>query len=383
MPVKIWTGLPGAGKTACMVAAILEFKKQYPDRAVYAINVNGLDSSVASVLTHEELQAWWDLPPGALICIDECQEDEFFPTDRGTPKEWVKRISKVRHEGMDFWMTTQHPTLMSGYIRKLVDQHVHSVRKFNTQTVQRFTWGRCMDKCESDSSQRTAVSSFGAIPKQVFDLYKSSNAHNMKRRIPMKAFLLPIAAVVAVAAIIAVPLMIKRMGEHNAASVAHAGSGVAGQNGSQGVKNADDALRSTNFAKWMAPRADGVPWSAPMFDGLTVQAVPRIYCVAVDDGRCHCMTEQGTRYEVKATTCRLMVSDGLYNPFQAPIREASRDQGVFRSAPVQPQAPPAIGTQPDPVNSSASLGRRESPIAAAYVPPTAGPWNPDPFGGSK
>lgn len=372
MPVKLWTGLPGAGKTAAMVAAILEFKRTEPDRPVFAININGLDPSVAEPLTFDQLRKWWELPPGSLICIDEGQEDDFFPLDRGQPADWVKRISKVRHEGMDFWITTQHPTLMSGYVRRLVDQHVHCVRKFNSNVVRRYAWGRCMDSCEKGSAQRSAVASWGQLPAEVFDLYKSSNAHTMKRRIPARAFIFPACALVVLAAAVAIPLAFKHLHRTAQQGVSSVGDKPAAKE--VDVSHVDASMRQSDYAKWTRPRVDGVPWSAPMFDGLSVQAVPRVYCVAVDDGRCSCMTEQGTRFAMKPAMCREIAANGLYNPFQGDqLRDGDRRQAA---TPGEPQARPAA---PAGDRASASSVSWASGVGSqSYVPPaSAGSWNPD------
>ena len=382
MPVKIWTGLPGAGKTARMIAAILEFKQREPDRPVFAININGLDPSVAEPLTHDQLRKWWELPPGALIAIDECQEDEYFPLDRGQPPEWVKRISKVRHEGMDFWLATQHPNLMSAYVRRLVDQHVHCVRKFNTKVCSTFTWGRCMESCEKGSAQKVATHSVGAIPSHVFDLYKSSNAHNMKARIPLKAMVLPVAAVVAVAALVAVPVVLKRMQHAQQAAIStKAGPAAAASTGRPSLANQDEDLRRSDPAKWMAPRVDGLPWTAPMFDHLQVKTVPHLFCMASDDGRCICHTEQGTRYAVPVARCRSIVAEGLYNPFAEGLAAEREQRQVERAGSGEPKAPTPPATPPEAY--AATGGRRDRSTARPYTPPTYGDWNADPWGGSS
>lgn len=376
MPVKLWTGLPGAGKTAAMVAGILEFKREFPHRPVYAINVNGLHESVAQPLTIEQLQRWWELPPEALICIDEAQESSFMPLDSGKPSDWVKHISKVRHEGMDFWLTTQHPNLISAYVRRLVDQHVHFVRKYNTSIVLRHAWGRCMENCEKDSAQRSAASGVVTLPKEVFDLYKSSNAHNMKRRVPFKAWMLPACAVIAVAAVLFLPVALKRMHEKAVAPAAAQAGGKASP--STDLRVVDDGMRQSNFAKWMKPRVDGLPWSAPMFDHLEVQAQPRLYCIAGDDGRCNCITEQGTHYEVGLKQCRAIVQNGLYNPFASPVADADdrgsrRVQGGRDAQRVT--AKPSDGRpgliSGDDVAASASW--KVSPMQSDYVPPQIEP----------
>ncbi|HEU4590554.1 MAG TPA: zonular occludens toxin domain-containing protein [Steroidobacteraceae bacterium] len=386
MPVKMWTGKPGAGKTARMVHAIMQFKKENPQRPVYAINVNGLHESVAEPLSYEQLQKWWELPPESLICIDEAQEDDFngtgkgfFPLDQGKPAPWVRRISKVRHEGMDFWFTTQHPDLVSAYVRRLVDQHIHYVRKFNSSVVSAFQWGRCMTSCEEPRAQRTAVHSITTLPAEVFELYKSSNAHNMKRKIPLRALVLPIAAVVAIGALVGVPLVLKRLHDRTT-HVATASPVKPGSNAPAAVassENADQEMRREDFAKWMKPRLAGIPWSAPMFDTLTVKAQPRLYCVAVEDGRCGCVTEQGTRYAVPVDRCRSIAADGLYNPFVDADEASQRQrQPQQASAAQQPTAGGGVvlASVPGPQ-------RAVRATATPYTPPEYGEWNADPFSG--
>jgi zona occludens toxin len=321
------------------------------------------------------LQKWWELPPGSIVAIDECQEDgsnpdqpvALMPKDRGLPAAWVQRISKVRHHGMDFLLTTQDPCNMSAYVRRLVDKHVHTVRKFGTQVIQRYTWGRCIDDPYSRREQKNAVADVATLPSQVFDLYKSSQLHTMKRRIPVKVYLLGVAMLVALAAVIAVPVVLHRM-QHKSVEAVAGGAVVKPVAGAHSEAE-DVALRHADMAKWMRPRVDGVPWTAPMFDKLEVQAQPRLFCVAVDDGRCTCNTEQGTRYDVPLKMCRKIVEDGLYNPFQAPEASdvAQRDQ---KDVPEPAAHPAAVSPREDVASSDAW---KASPMQAGYIPPELAP----------
>ena len=388
MPVKLWTGKPGAGKTANMVAAMLQFKKENPHRPIYAVNINGLHESVAQPITREQLHRWWELPPEALICIDEAQEDDakdygpLMPQDGGKPAEWVRRISKVRHEGMDFWLCTQHPNLISSYVRRLVDDHTHFERKFNTGVVASFKWARCMENCEKPSAQKVATSGFVTLPKEVFDLYKSSNAHNMKRKIPLKAFVLPVAAVVAIGAVVALPFVLNHMRQASAEAAGGKAAQVDGKSVNSDLRAADRTLRSNDYAKWLKPRVDGLPWTAPAFDDLAVKTVPRLFCIAVDDGRCTCHTEQGTRYEVALDRCRRIVADGLYTPFVGGLEEASLRREDQRRQASEAKPRPVDDGQPSYVADEAGP-RRERATAKPYTPPTYGNWNSDPWGGSQ
>lgn len=349
MFVKLFTGLPGAGKTAQLVAAMVKMQRDEPGRPLFAMGINGLAEGIATPLTMDMLHSWWELPSGSILCIDECQESHLMPLDGGRVPEWVQRIAKVRHHGMTFMLTTQHPKNMSAYVRRLVDQHVHTVNKFGTSVIARYTWGRCMDEPEKGSVQKAAVEDIGTLPKEVFELYKSSSLHTRKRRIPRKVYMFVALALTAVAAIVAAPILIKRAHDRSQLAVtqgvAEDGHSSPKVNDHQDVASADESLRSTDYPKWLRPRVDGQPWTAPAFDHLQVRAEPRIYCVANEDGGCHCRTEQGTRYAVAVDMCRTMVREGgVYNPFQEPedmAREERKQRPEARSG--LPPTPAAEG----------------------------------------
>lgn len=381
MFVKLFTGLPGAGKTAQLVAELVRLSKEEPHRPRFYMGINGLTPDLAGELTQEQLARWWEeLPPGSIIAIDECQEEHLMPKDRGNPAAWVQRIAKVRHYGMTFLLTTQHPANMSAFVRRLVDQHVHTVCKFGTSIVSRYTWGRCMDEPEKGSAQKSAIEDIGTLPKEVFDLYKSSQLHTRKRRIPRKVYMFAALVLLGAGAAVAVPVLVTRAQHHNEQMIAGEAPGSASSAGApaSGARVLDkDGLRQRDFAKWMEPRVAGLPWSAPMFDELQVRAQPRLFCVAVEDGRCTCMTEQGTRYEVPLDRCRAMVANGVYNPFVEGVDGRNQERQADRRSQAQPQAPVSGDGLP---MGTAPTNHPQRDTASAYTPPEFHTWNADPFG---
>lgn len=377
MPVSLFTGLPGSGKTATLVKRILELQEKEPGRPIFQMGINGLKSGLAGDLTPEMLDKWWELPPGSIICIDECQEDHLMPKDRGNPAAWVQKITKVRHFGMDFLLATQHPANMSAYVRRLVDHHVHAVMRAKG-VRQTFMWLRCMDDPDAKSSKKHAQMSFDPLPKEVFDLYKSSSLHTMKVRTPRIVYLAGALAAAAVFLAVFIPYRLHK--DTRPPEVAQAAMGApAGQHASEA-----DTLRTKDFGKWMKPRVDGVPWSAPMFDHLEVQAQPRLFCVAADDDRCICNTEQGTHYDVAAKQCRLIVANGMYNPFVGP----SSGSGTGKSDDQEQPAAGRRGAASPPAGQQVAVGsgdygagpQKERATATVYTPPEYHAWNADPFG---
>jgi hypothetical protein len=145
-------------------------------------------------------------------------------------------------------------------------------------------------------------------------------------------------------------------------------------------KDEASILRQKDFNKWMKPRVDGLPWSAPMFDKLEVQAQPRLYCVADENGGCLCETEQGTRYDEPVKTCRAIVANGVYNPFIPPPDPSKAtasdggghesDGGSVTSRSADPSL--ALAGRQDSVSESSvmsSLSWKSSPLHASYTPP--------------
>lgn len=371
-PVTLFTGKPGAGKTAQLVAEIVRLQKEEPGRPLFAMGINGLREGLAADLTLDQLHRWWELPPGSIIALDECQEEHLMPRDRGTPSEWVQRITKVRHHGMSFLLTTQDPSNMSAYVRRLVGRHVHIINKFQTGVQTKLEWGRCMDDPESRTNRKQAVESLATLPKEVFDLYKSSQLHTMKPRVPKKVYLFGALVLVAIAALIAVPIVLKRAQQRNTAMISGGKPGAAAPG--PNADSADDRMRRDDYAKWMTPRVTGIPWTAPAFDHLQVRSVPRLACMSLETGECNCVSEQGTKVDVPLGVCHMIVSDGLYNPYVAPDESA----GERRSDPKrrdQPQAPAASDAAPAPAGVAGP--QRQRATAVAYAPPTYGPWNPE------
>lgn len=368
-PITLFTGKPGAGKTAQLVAEIMKLRESEEGRPIFAMGINGLQEGLAADLTMDQLHTWWELPPGSIICIDECQEPHLMPKDRGNPADWVQRLAKVRHHGMSFYLTTQHPGNMSAFVRRLVGRHLHIARKFQSGVVQRFEWEGCADDPESRAARKLSVESVGTLAKEAFDKYKSSQLHTMKRRLPKKVYLFGALVVIAIVAAIAAPMVLKHAQQKNVALISGGGQGMDGQTSRASAADADQTMRRQDMAKWMKPRIEGLPWSAPMFDGMTVAAQPRVYCIASEDD-CICNTEQGTRYTVAKGVCRVIATSGVYNPFLAPNRAEERAADTARPDQAQPPAgqyqEPASGI-PGPI--------AERGTARDYTPPTYGEWN--------
>lgn len=372
MPIQLITGLPGAGKSLGAVAKLLEWRDTDATRPVFVLGVDGLKEGIAQVITPEDLEHWSEYPPGSIFVVDECQK--YFPMRRsGESPAWIKKLSEHRHLGHDFLLMTQAPGYLDSYVRGLVDRHTHLVRKFGTHMVDRYEWPAVCMSPLSVSERKRAVKSLWRYPKRCFELYHSAELHTVKRRIPKKLLVLLVAPVVVVGVIVAVP-MIMRRGEGLGKDPANARTASALVPQPSGVAGSGDAAARPRWASVSdyvhdhIPRVANQPWSAPVYDGQSVQAKPDLMCIEYErvindqvQDLCSCFTEQVTPYDLHdLAACRTYARHGVYNPRRAPI-----------GGPANQAAPVASAS-----DSSASLGPPVSavPVGTAVSPVFTPAW---------
>lgn len=328
MPIELVTGLPGAGKSLGAVDRMLQWRESDATRPVFVLGVDGLKDGVAQAITPEDLEHWFDYPPGSIFVIDECQK--YFPMRRaGDPPAWIRKLSEHRHLGHDFLLMTQAPGYLDSYVRGLVDRHTHLVRKFGTQMVDRYEWPAISMSPLSAGERKRAVKKLWRYPKRCFDLYKSAELHTVKRRIPKKFFVLLVAPLVIAAIVFAVPKIMDRT-HPEVAAVVPSSSPV-----SQGFSSDPSKHQwstPAEYVKDFLPRVANAPWSAPVYDSRSVKAEPDLLCIEYErvingttQHLCSCFTEQVTPYRIGSLEeCRRYARDGLYNPYRPPLNQGDR-----------------------------------------------------------
>ena len=372
MSIRLLTGLPGHGKTLravqLMRAAVDGGRPVFVDsrrergRVVEPREpcIEGLQEFGWQLC---DVTEWEELHDGALIVVDEAQWS--FPSRRsGDPPVFITALSEHRHRGFDFLLMTQRPTYLDKYVRGLVDQHEHIVRQFNMEASRIYTWGECQDDIQplSPSTAERGTQTLWKYPREVFGLYKSATMHTMKRRVPLRLKLLPLAV-----------LAVFVLGYYGYRSVKQIGSPsplAAGEkkpssgSGAADLKTPPKSIKE--FLADLEPRVAGFLWSAPIFDDHKVQAQPETYCMSVENGPCRCISEQGTRIKLDQATCRMVAAEGIYNPYRQPVQP----QPLL--ADVQP-APAVVGQPP----SSESFAPEGHAVAHRGI---ATPYNPQVFG---
>lgn len=313
MAIICITGLPGHGKTLYTLTRFRDVAAK-EGRPVYYSGIKGLKLPWAEW----EPEKWQELPPTAIFIVDEAQF-KFPLRGRGEPPEWIARLAVHRHQGVDLVLITQNPMLLDSFVRRLVDQHFHVVRKFGTQFATIY-------ESASGVNEQVAKSRGGMIPhewrypKDVFELYHSAEVHTVKRRIPARVWLF-----------LALPFVLGGLvwflyGRLQPDAVASRTTGAAP--GASSSASVPGGVRARGLAPGRAgapgmdavayvdahrPRVADLAYTAPVYDSVTqpVQAPYPAACVA-SASRCACYTQQATRLEVSDELCRRIAAGGFF-----------------------------------------------------------------------
>lgn len=366
--VLIVTGLPGRGKTLLALWLLNEIAKD-AGRPVYVSGVRGLKPRDGWEVL-EKAEEWPDTPEGSIILIDEGQRI-FRPAGAGTkvPRE-IAEIETIRHHGRTLIITTQHPMLLHGNVRKLSQAHLHLVRKFGAERADVYRWDMCADvgtRSALLAATKTASSrGVWAYPKEVYSWYESSEMHTVKKRFPWQKAAIIAAPVVAVALIgVAVWKMATVSGRSINGEVGHQPGAVqTAPAGTSRPAAPPQQMTPAQYVEAYHPRIAGLAYTAPVYDAVTqpVRAPVPAACVA-SAKRCQCYSQQGTRLSVPDPMCRQFAETGFFRAFDDTVQAG---QGAGAELATRP--PPA---QPVQVPSGVTLGGHIIADSGSYggVPP--------------
>lgn len=327
--LELITGVPGDGKSLLAITKGLAFVAE--GRTVYAAGFKELDYEATGFLPlptpfdafdksnvddNGLVKPDWMLLEDAVIIYDECYS--VIPARAaGKPVPvHIDALARHRHYNIDLIFVTQKHDQIDNFVRGLVKRHIHVRRKFGFNGAVLKTW----DGFQLNTDRKADESPYWKYPKANYKLYKSATAHSIKKKIPWYLWA-PIPLLALIGGLIW--YVVHNFGGSAAAApvAASAANGAGAGLTRDADEDANKALRRRDYAAWLKPRVAGQPWTAPAYDNLQPQGVPDLYCIAVDDGRCECRTEQGTNYHVEAGICRTIAREGIYNPFRKSLQE--------------------------------------------------------------
>lgn len=343
--IVLVTGKPRIGKTA-FVVEMLMYDDYYKNRKLFT-NINGLD------LPHHQPpqgHSWQDMHIwlkykeniGSVVVFDEVQN--LFPTRPSGSKmpENVAWLHVHGHSAIDLIFITQSPKVIDLNLRELVGKHIHiTANKMGGLT--RLEWNEVAMNPTAQS--KNALSSSHKIHEEVFQHYKSAEAHIGHEHVKSRWFY------VITAMLVVVPILLGLVGfmgyryyqqfkqksnveqtqetEVKSASDVFTANNAINANLSNNMlpsvqQNQD--LKPSDFVPTLAER----PESKPIYNSVRqVKQYERIAgCMKGGKSGCTCYSDQATPLrEVTTEMCIDYATNGLpFDPFRESEQTVSYNQ---------------------------------------------------------
>lgn len=387
--ITLITGLPGNGKTLFALWYIKQ-KAEKENREVYYHNIKDLTLPWEAF----EAEKWMDLPHGSIIVIDECQFVFAKKPNGSKLPDFYEQLATHRHRGFDIYLVTQHPSLIDNFVRQLVGQHYHAVRKFGLERSTIYEWSSVNPAPTSSSSQKSAIPMKWAFPKEVYGYYKSAEVHTVKRSIPAKIFL-GVAFVIGVAGYgyWSLDRYQHRMEKAKPQEASQAGqtdstvgrSSPAGGSDGKRMFAPGSVEDAQYYVAMQQPRIAGLPQSAPKYDELTKPSRVPVPAACIQIGsvrdqraiRCKCYSQDGTPMNVEFNMCIKIAQEGVFLDFNPDPNKQSQgavavSEAPSASKPNTPGIPPQNGSQVVQIGSTVpvpTLGGGKKPETIQDGPP--------------
>lgn len=335
--ITLFTGMPGAGKTAALVQLLAELPG---DRPIYVDGLEGL------TLPHHVCNAdeWHEqLPDGAILVVDEAQRvwRPRGPAARVPPS--VSEMETHRHRGIDIFLTTQSPRLIDANVRGLVGRHVH-IR--DTGWLGRW-WYEWPETNEGVAWKTCPVKKRYKLPSKIFDLYKSASIHTKPERMTPKTVFLVLFLLLCLGVLV---FMISRSFRQHAAPADKPAAPVS-------LPAAQPAMLRTTANTLPDERVDFIPrisdrpWTAPAYDHLRqVVRMPVITGAVCVNDDCVCYNGKEKLMDVTSSVCRSWLVHRPFNPY-VPEPDSNGGRAEANRSFSPDQTPPAPG-----LTSAAGLG---------------------------
>lgn len=357
--LHILSAVPGTGKTLYVVS---ELAKRFAaeKRPIYYTNIPGLKLPWIEVKDPTQWQT--AVGPGGVLIIDEAQ-DWFGPTQPGKEPDYIKELSKHRHNGIDIWFVTQHPTFLHAYVRKNCSTHIHLFRAFGWHRATVREWGSYNESFESEARKKLAMESTFKYPKEAFDLYTSSSQHTSKKTYPKSLFVAVGCAMLFVGGCVYMYKWINGIGKQpGVTEVAKAGgSAMVPQMGQQSsgaaapppefVNGRRDPMAAQHLIQ--PAKVEKQPWQEDRFAKLDEpRRAPHpagcVQYVREEQTICVCYTEDGTTLQTRGNFCAEYMAGAVFAYWRDPRgdRDAERSKPLVRERPEREASPTASASGP-------------------------------------
>lgn len=338
------TGSNGTGKTLNTLKWVRDLQLRNPERQVFYNGRFKLKSEKESEFgwSKFDFKDWQDLPDGSIVLVDEAHNDLPVRPAGQKPPEYIAALAEHRSRGFDFFLISQHPSNIDGFVRRLIGApgwHRHLKRPFGRDAVTCLEFDAVNLQAEKPGQSKTAVVKRISFPKDVYGWYDSAVMHTGKKTIP-KQFWILLGGVVLIPLLFFFALSLlpgkdeKSESSDSAASPAASSAASSGGDGGGPLSKED----------WLAahvPRIDGLPHTAPRYDKITepVRAPVPAACIHMASKGCKCFTQQGTLLpSVTGDLCLSIVRRGYFVDFDPDPEVRHQSDAPIASSVNQPLA---------------------------------------------
>ena len=350
--LTIVTGTPGAGKS---LFTLWKIKKEFRDdvdpseqREIYVNGIPELDYEYFGADELVDPEKWYELPEGSIVVIDEAQR--IFPQRPPSipvPNK-CRQFETHRHRGFDVFVTTQDATTLDVHLRKLAGRHFHIKRTLGQEVATVYEYDQYQKDPTDHFTKKESVSQAPwKYPKELYEKYKSATLHTVKKRYPLKLFIIPVAllCIFLLGKLAFNTLMEDKEVIEAAGDQVESDSGMPG-----GILEKMAAFDITAYISQFKPTVPGLEHSAPVYQKLfKARTFPKPYCIIYQkshegpiDEACMCKTQQGTAYDTADSNCRYWAHNGFFDPTRD---ERKGEQGRRPNAQAGPHA--SIDTDDD------------------------------------
>lgn len=326
------TGLPGAGKTQYT----LHRMTSDPQLLNREVHYHGIPELQLPWVRLQDPRAWYEVPDGSVVVIDEAQKVFPLRSAGSLVPKWVSEFETHRHRGLDVVLVTQDASLVDAHVRKLTERHFVLKRPFGLEYAKVFEFHGIGDINNSGAVKQAVQSRFN-YNKELYAKYKSATIHAVKKRMPWKVFLLPVALLAVVGLLYNV--YISMFGDDPAAPEvaevkAEPSKGARSVSSAAPVPAGERTLPRDlpGYLDEFTPRHSDLPASAPIYDKLVaaVKDFPRIMGCMKSENKCWCYSQQGTKLDTRPQICHAWIAEG---GFFDPYREQRRSENLQTAMP--------------------------------------------------
>lgn len=186
MTIRLFSGIPGSGKTLYVVSELKKIVEQNIDskepRKIYS-DITGL--KITDI--EQPPVDWRKTPPKSLLIYDEAQLRPEFSHARGRSKyEFIEHLTIHRKTGHEIWFITQDPKRLHNDILEMVELHTHLERPYGAKLATIYEYRAHEKNPRSESAKKRCENKrLFNYDSSLYDLYESSQVDDgIKFRLP-------------------------------------------------------------------------------------------------------------------------------------------------------------------------------------------------------